>query len=60
MTLFRVLHAGASVHHVHHHHAHQWLFAPDQSGSSYLDSQAIGPGSSYSMPPIAIAFLRRG
>ncbi|WP_257165109.1 multicopper oxidase domain-containing protein [Bradyrhizobium sp. SRS-191] len=48
-TIFRVLHAGASVHHVHHHHAHQWLFAPDQPGSSYLDSQAIGPGSTFSM-----------
>ncbi|MGJ5181213.1 multicopper oxidase domain-containing protein [Bradyrhizobium oligotrophicum] len=48
-AIFRVLHAGASVHHVHHHHAHQWLFAPDQPGSNYLDSQAIGPGSSYSM-----------
>jgi hypothetical protein len=48
-VIFRVLHAGASVHHVHHHHAHQWLFAPDQPGSSYLDSQAIGPGSSFSM-----------
>jgi len=48
-VIFRVLHAGASVHHVHHHHAHQWLFAPDAPGSNYLDSQAIGPGSSYSM-----------
>ena len=46
---FRVLHAGASVHHVHHHHAHQWLFSPDQPGSNYLDSQAIGPGSAFSM-----------
>jgi len=48
-VIFRVLHAGASVHHVHHHHAHQWVFAPDQPGSSYLDSQAIGPGSTFSM-----------
>jgi hypothetical protein len=48
-VIFRVLHAGASVHHVHHHHAHQWLFSPDQSGSNYLDSQAIGPGSTFSM-----------
>jgi hypothetical protein len=48
-VIFRVLHAGASVHHVHHHHAHQWLFAPDAPGSNYLDSQAIGPGSTYSM-----------
>jgi hypothetical protein len=48
-AIFRVLHAGASVHHVHHHHAHQWLFAPGAPGSNYLDSQAIGPGSTYSM-----------
>ena len=46
---FRVLHAGVSVHHVHHHHAHQWLFAPSAPGSNYLDSQSIGPGSSFSM-----------
>jgi len=46
---FRVIHAGVSVHHVHHHHAHQWLFSPDAPGSNYLDSQSIGPGSSFSM-----------
>ncbi len=46
---FRVLHAGVSVHHVHHHHAHQWLFSPNQPGSNYLDSQAIGPGTTFSM-----------
>lgn len=44
---FRVLHAGAAVHHVHHHHAHQWLRSPETSQSNYLDSQAIGPGSSF-------------
>ena len=44
---FRVLHAGAAVHHVHHHHAHQWLRSPESSQSNYLDSQAIGPGSSF-------------
>jgi manganese oxidase len=44
---FRVLHAGASVHHVHHHHAHQWLFSAGDEGSNYLDSQSIGPGSSF-------------
>lgn len=48
-VIFRVLHAGVSVHHVHHHHAHQWLFSPEQPGSNYLDSQAIGPGSTFSM-----------
>jgi manganese oxidase len=45
---FRVLHSGAAVHHVHHHHAHQWLRSPETSQSNYLDSQAIGPGSSFS------------
>lgn len=48
-TIFRILHAGVSVHHVHHHHAHQWLFSPDAPGSNYLDSQSIGPGSSFSL-----------
>ena len=44
---FRVLHAGAAVHHIHHHHAHQWLRSPNSSDSNYLDSQAVGPGSSF-------------
>ncbi|MBC3909716.1 cupredoxin domain-containing protein [Undibacterium umbellatum] len=46
---FRVLHAGQGVFHVHHHHAHQWLYSPDSDTSSYLDSQTIGPGTSYTM-----------
>jgi hypothetical protein len=46
---FRILHAGASVHHVHHHHAHQWLQTAGSDQSSYLDSQAIGPGASYTL-----------
>ncbi|HYN23065.1 MAG TPA: copper oxidase, partial [Thermoanaerobaculia bacterium] len=46
-TKFRVLHAGSKEHHIHHLHAHQWLFAPDSDKSSYLDSQALGPGSSF-------------
>jgi manganese oxidase len=44
---FRILHAGAAVHHIHHHHAHQWLRTPESSQSNYLDAQAIGPGSSF-------------
>jgi hypothetical protein len=43
---FRVLHAG-QIHHIHHLHAHQWLFSQESSDSAYLDSQAIGPGSAY-------------
>jgi hypothetical protein len=46
-TKFRVLHAGSKEHHIHHLHAHQWLYAPDDDQSSYLDSQAIGPGNSF-------------
>jgi hypothetical protein len=42
----RNLHAGKE-HHIFHLHAHQWLYTPDADGSSYLDSQAIGPGTSY-------------
>ncbi|MDH3496506.1 MAG: copper oxidase [Gemmatimonadota bacterium] len=43
----RNLHAGPKEHHIFHLHAHQWLYTPDAAESSYLDSQAIGPGSSY-------------
>jgi len=46
-TKFRNLHAGPLEHHIFHLHAHQWLFTPDSDNSSYLDSQAIGPGSAY-------------
>src|SRR5262245_4138878 len=46
-TKFRNLHAGPAEHHIFHLHAHQWLFAPDSDNSSYLDSQAVGPGSTY-------------
>jgi len=44
---FRVLHAGSKEHHIHHLHAHQWLYTADSDESSYLDSQAIGPGASF-------------
>ncbi|HZI19290.1 MAG TPA: Ig-like domain-containing protein [Pyrinomonadaceae bacterium] len=43
----RVVHAGPKEHHVHHLHAHQWLRTPDSNDSSYLDSQALGPGYSF-------------
>jgi hypothetical protein len=46
-TRMRVVHAGAAVHHIHHHHAHQWLRTPNSKESNYLDSQAIGPGSAF-------------
>ena len=46
---FRVVHAGSKEHHVHHQHAHQWLLTPDSDNSNYLDSQAIGPGSAYTL-----------
>ncbi|HEV3365721.1 MAG TPA: hypothetical protein VG795_16575, partial [Acidimicrobiia bacterium] len=44
---FRVLHAGPKEHHIHHLHAHQWLHTPDSDNSTYLDSQAMGPGYSF-------------
>ncbi|MEW5744964.1 MAG: copper oxidase [Nitrospirota bacterium] len=47
-TKFRILHAGKE-HHIFHLHNHQWLFNPDDDNSTYLDSQAIGPGSSYNL-----------
>ncbi|MDH3570008.1 MAG: hypothetical protein OER89_07460, partial [Gemmatimonadota bacterium] len=43
----RNLHVGPKEHHIFHLHAHQWLYTPDSDESSYLDSQAIGPGGSY-------------
>ena len=43
----RVVHAGPKEHHVHHLHAHQWLHTPDSDNSTYLDSQAMGPGYSF-------------
>jgi hypothetical protein len=43
----RIVHAGPKEHHIHHLHAHQWLNTPDSDGSSYLDSQAFGPGYSF-------------
>ncbi|HEV2704918.1 MAG TPA: hypothetical protein VGV59_03280 [Pyrinomonadaceae bacterium] len=43
----RVVHAGPKEHHIHHLHAHQWLQTPDDDNSSYLDSQAFGPGYAF-------------
>ena len=43
---FRNLHMGSETH-VFHLHAHQWLFEPRNPNSTYLDSQSISPGSSY-------------
>lgn len=46
---FRILHGGTDVTHVHHQHAHQWLQSPNSDNSSYLDSQMISPGASYTL-----------
>ena len=48
-TKFRILHAGADLHHVHHQHAHQWLHSPDTPNGYYPDSQTIGPGSAFTL-----------
>ena len=48
-VVFRTLHAGTGVSHVHHLHAHQWFHSPNAEGSTYLDSQLINPGSAYTM-----------
>jgi hypothetical protein len=48
-TKFRILHGGRDVTHVHHQHAHQWLQSPNSDESSYLDSQMISPGASYTL-----------
>ena len=44
---FRNLHAGPKEHHIFHLHAHQWVRTPDSDNSTYLDSQAIGPGAGF-------------
>jgi manganese oxidase len=46
---FRILHGGLDVSHVHHQHAHQWLQSPNSDEGSYLDSQMISPGASYTL-----------
>jgi hypothetical protein len=46
-VIFRIVHAGQLVTHLHHLHAHQWLHSPNSDTSTYLDSQLISPGSTY-------------
>lgn len=46
---FRILHGGRDVTHVHHQHAHQWLQSPNSDQGSYLDSQMLSPGASYTL-----------
>jgi hypothetical protein len=46
---FRIHHGGTVATHVHHQHAHQWLQSPNSDESSYLDSQMISPGASYTL-----------
>ena len=48
-TRFRIVHGGAKEHHIHHQHTHQWVHTPDSDNSTYLDSQALGPGSSFTL-----------
>jgi hypothetical protein len=48
-TKFRIAHAGPKEHHIHHLHAHQWLHTPNDDNSTYLDSQAISPGSTFTL-----------
>jgi hypothetical protein len=51
-TKFRILHGGVDLHHLHHLHAHQWLGSPNTSKGHYLDSQAIGPGSAFTLETV--------
>jgi hypothetical protein len=44
---FRNLHAGVKEHHIFHLHAHQWQYDWNSETSTYLDSQGIGPGASF-------------
>lgn len=45
----RIHHGGGTLHHLHHLHAHQWLHSPNNDDGHYLDSQLIGPGSSFTL-----------
>ena len=45
---FRNLHAGPKETHVFHLHAHQWMQDASNPDSSYLDSQTISPGATFS------------
>jgi manganese oxidase len=45
---FRNIHAGPKETHVFHLHAHQWVFDESAPGSTYLDSQTIAPGATFS------------
>lgn len=44
---FRNVHAGPKETHVFHLHAHQWLQSSRDPNSTYLDSQTISPGGSF-------------
>ncbi|HWW62807.1 MAG TPA: hypothetical protein VN181_15645, partial [Thermoanaerobaculia bacterium] len=46
---FRLLHAAGTLTHVHHQHAHQWLHTPNDADSTYLDSQLISPGATFTL-----------
>ncbi len=46
---FRILHGGSVNTHVHHQHAHQWLHTENSQESTYLDSQMITMGASYTL-----------
>src|SRR6266545_680227 len=48
-TRFRIVHGGSKEHHIHHQHTHQWVHTPDDDNSTYLDSQALGPSSSFTL-----------
>jgi hypothetical protein len=45
---FRNIHAGPKETHVFHLHAHQWVMDGSEPNSTYLDSQTISPGATFS------------
>lgn len=47
-VVFRNLHAGPKETHVFHLHAHQWVLDASDPNSTYLDSQTIAPGATFS------------
>lgn len=45
--IIRNMHAGPAEQHVFHLHAHQWQQNQVNANSSYLDSQTLGPGATF-------------
>jgi manganese oxidase len=48
----RLIHGGVKETHVFHYHVHQWLSDAENVESEIIDSQAITPGTHYTVEPL--------